>query len=247
MRRAIHMGDAIEAITWDDPRFDISVHKLVPEAEADGIVDMLEPIKNKLDIMLLGNHEYKLWKYGNITGRICRELSTAKHTVEYGTYSCVVHIYDDEGLQFKMYLNHGFGTVRSAAKDYQQAQGNIKANLKLKLAGFFEDVLIAAMGHTHRMIIVPPTDEQLYLYTSKEGKIKQKYMDLADNDKHIDPDRRYYINTGSFLKLYDEEPDIHGEYAVSYAEMKGYKPIQLGFVCIEVRDRKIRKVYKVRI
>ena len=246
-RHAIHMGDAIEAITWDDARFDLSVHKLVPQAERDDIVEILKPIRNRLDVMLLGNHELKLWKYGNITSDICRALSTPKHTVEYGTLSCVIRIFDDEGLQFKMYLHHGFGYARSAAKDYHQALGNLKASLKNKLKDFFADVLIAAMGHTHKLLIVPPTDEQLFLYTTEKGEVKGGYMDLAENSKHIDPDRRYYINTGSFLRLFDEKPDARGEYATGYAELRGYKPVKLGFVNIEVRNRRPVNVYGVKV
>lgn len=119
---AIHMGDAVDAITWADNRFDLSITKLTPSQERNAMIDILGPIKNKIDVMLLGNHEYACWKYGNLTEEICEALSTETHEVVYGTYTCVVQIYDDDGLQFKMYLTHGFGTIRSNAKDYEQKE-----------------------------------------------------------------------------------------------------------------------------
>ena len=246
-RHAINLGDLIEGVRSDDYRFDETIHSLTPAKEMENMGEFLTPVSKLLDVVLMGNHEYASHNYGNLTQILCKDLSTPQHTVEYGTYSCVVQIYDDEGLQFKMYLHHGFGSVRSQAKDYQQAQGNVKANLRLKLKDFFDDVLIAAMGHTHRLIVVPPTDEQLYLYATKDGKIKQGYMNLGTNANYIDPDRRYYINTGSFLKLFDEKPDAFGNYAVGYAEMKGYKPIDLGFINIEVRNRRIKNVQKIKV
>jgi len=35
--------------------------------------------------------------------------------------------------------------------------------------------------------------------------------------------------------------------AVGYAEMKGYKPIDLGFINIEVRNRRIKSVQKIKV
>ena len=246
-RRAIHMGDATEAITWADNRFDITIHRITPNQQRDGMIDFLQPVKNKIDVMLLGNHEYKLWKYGNLTDDICKALTNRKHEVKYGTLSCVIRIFDDIGLQFKMFLHHGFGRVASQAKDFEQKQGNIKASLKNKLKPFFSDVLISAMGHTHRSIIVPPTEEQLYLYINKKGSLKQGYIELGENADFIDPDKRYFINTGSFLKLFDPEPDAHGVFAVGYGELAGYQPIDLGFINIEVRNRRIKSVQKIKV
>jgi hypothetical protein len=94
-----------------------------------------------------------------------------------------------------------------------------------------------AMGHTHRLIITPPT-KQLYL-TYGSGKPKQHYLEWdGSNDGYTDPDCRFYVNTGSFLKMY-------GEGVISYAEMKGYDPVELGAAIIKVEDRKVTNVRKM--
>jgi len=245
-RRAVHMGDAVEAITRDDKRFDPTLSTGVPLQQRDHVAGLLEPIKEKLDIMLIGNHEWKLLPFGNLTTDLCKTLSTPSHKVEYGTFSCVAEIHDDIGLMYKIFLTHGNLRLQSQAKDYQQMRGNKRARLRLYLKDFASDCLIMACGHTHQCHIVEPTDEQLYLYY-QNGKIKQGYLGLGEQSNYIDPDQRYYVNTGGFFRLYTDEVDADGYHLTGYPELFGYKPMELAFPVIEVRDRKIQRIYKKKV
>jgi len=241
-RRAIHMGDGQEAIMINDPRFHPATQKDPPLKINEHFTDLLRPIRNRLDIMIQGNHERKLWPFGDLTKGTCNTLSTQNHQVHYGTFSCVAEIKDEFGLMFRIFLIHGKRPITSQAKDYDQAQGNMKARLKLLLQSLRGDCLVMAMGHTHRLLIREPA-EKLYLYTAGK-RIKQAYIKQAKTQQYIDPDQRWYVNTGSFYKLYTDELGFDGEWVNSYAELAMYTPMELGFVVIWVEDRQIVSIEK---
>lgn len=229
---AIHMGDAIEAIKPDDPRYDPKLCTgKVPMEQADEVITQLKPIKDHLITMLLGNHEMKLHLFGNITEGICSRLE-----IPYGTYSCKVTFQFDDGSYFKGFFHHGFGSIGSYAKSPIQRQTTMMEALKRKLAFKQGDCKIAAMGHTHKLLICQPIAE-LFL-TSDNERFYQGYTTEVDNGKYIHPDNRWYFNTGSFLKLY--ENGVSG-----YADIFGYDPIELGFIVINIRDRVIQSAEKV--
>jgi len=236
-RRAIHMGDAHEARYINHPYFHPGEHKDVPLKQNEYNKELFKPAKSRIDVMLLGNHEWDLWRFGNLTNFLCQYLSTPTHQVQYGSFSCVLEVrtQKDNSLMYKVFLHHGFGTIRSQAKDFEQKQANEKARLKDMLRDLFGDCLIMGMGHTHRLIIVPPT-EKLYMYHSA-GKIKQGYLKQGRNESYIDSDRRWYVNTGSFEKLYSDKLGYDGEPVSGYAERKGMRPVELGFPVIQVEDR----------
>jgi hypothetical protein len=220
---AIHMGDAIEAIKPDDPRYDpkLCTNK-VPLEQADEVIQQLMPIKENLITCLLGNHEMKLHLFGNITEYICRQLN-----VPYGTYSSKVTFRFDDNSYIKGFFHHGFGSIGSYAKSPIQRQTTMLEALKRKLAFKSGDCKIMAIGHTHKLLICQPISE-LYL-TSDQDRFYQGYTTDTSNGKYIHPDNRWYFNTGSFLKLYRD--GVSG-----YADMFGYDPIELGFVLIKIRE-----------
>jgi hypothetical protein len=229
---AIHMGDAIEAIKPDDPRYDpkLCTNK-VPLEQAEEIIDQLKPIKGNLITMLLGNHEMKLHLYGNITEHICRGLD-----IPYGTYSCKISFQFDNGEFMKVFCHHGFGSINSYAKSPLQRQTTMQEALKRKLAFKAGDCKIMAMGHTHKLLVVPPIGE-LFL-TSDNERFYQGYTNEVNNGKYIHPDNRWYCNTGSFLKLYQD--GVSG-----YADIFGYDPVELGYMQISIRNRVIVSAEKV--
>ena len=59
-------------------------------------------------------------------------------------------------------------------------------------------------------------------------------------DGYIEPNHRYYVNTGTFLKTYGLGVD-------GYGERRGYDSIERGWVVVMVRDGKLTEVRKVRI
>ena len=223
------MGDAIEAIMTDDKRYDRTSQDSVPLQQADGVIERYKPVGKKIKFWLIGNHELKLHRFGDLGKYMADGIDCP-----YGTYTSVVEVSDKYGPMYRIFASHGFGMIKSNAKDAEQQQGNMKAALKMKLREKRGDCVVQAMGHTHKLIIVPPSGK-LYLYTDENGKTKQGYLSSGDSTaQYIDPDQRWYVNTGSFLKLYNDDLDVSG-----YAEVKGYDPVNLGYPVIKVRDRKV--------
>lgn len=227
-----HMGDAIEAIMNDDKRFYAENDRQstpIPLRQMELAIEKERPIAPMLVVRLQGNHERKLWKFGNITEEICKELN-----VPYGTYSCKVTALDRSGkLMYKMYLTHGSKSITSTADDPIRRQANMRLILKRHLKNNAADCAIMGKGHTHKLIVSEP-ESSLYL-TDDGDEIKQHYTSSGQNEPYIHPDARWYVNTGSFVKLF-------GDGTSGYAEIAEYDPIELGFAVVKVRDRKIVSV-----
>jgi hypothetical protein len=231
-----HMGDMIEAIAIDDKRYDFTAKVPIPFQQAQNAIKRYRPIADKMQFQLLGNHELKLWKFGNLSEYIAMELG-----VTYGTYSAIIEVSDTHGLLYRMYVSHGFGVLSSNAKDPEQMKANKSASLKQRMKGKAGDCLIMAMGHTHQLIVVPPSEELIIEHTT--GKPKQKYISQGNGtDAYIEPNRRWYLNTGSFYKLYTDDIEVSG-----YGEIKGYNPTELGYGVIECRDRQVSNIRKVTV
>jgi len=252
-RRLVSMGDLFEGRTLDHPYFDLADHKLLPLQVRDHLVEILSPVRDKIDVMLMGNHEWDLRMFGNVTNELCKQLSTPDHRIEYGTMSCVLEVYTDEDpqgfessqLMYKVYLHHGFGTITSQAKDFEQQEGNKRARLKLMLRELAGDCLVMAMGHTHQLMIVPPTGE-LYLY-HKDFEVKQDYLKQGWNERHINPNQRWYANTGAFLLRSTEQLGNDGLPFSGYPERRGYRPMVRGFAVVKAENGRLKEVEAIRL
>jgi len=233
MGYAIDLGDAIEAIASDDKRYtDDTAKQPIPLKQANDYIEMIRPIKDKIIVRLLGNHEHTLHRFGNLAQHICTQLD-----IPYGTFTVKVLFTDKKTgkLMFKAFVTHGFRSITNQAFDPIQREANVKARLKRLLSEKSGDCILQAMGHTHKLIVAEPTKK---LWLSDDGmNIKQQYMNHEGN-LYIHPDHRWTVNTGSFLKLY--ENGVSG-----YAEMYGYDPVELGYARVEVRKGEIENVHKV--
>jgi len=227
---AVDGGDMIEAILADDSRF--SQEKLtepLPLAQMNAAIQNRIPIKDNLLAILMGNHERKLWRFGDITEEVCRKLS-----VPYGTYSCKFSIKDSKGrLMYKVYETHGFKNITSTADDPKRRRSNMELILKRHLRFKAGDCAVMIKGHTHKLLVCKPEPE-LYL-TDDEQRIQQEYTSWGQNETYIHPDARWYGNAGSFLKL-------HGEGISGYAEIMEYDPVELGFLILVVRNGEIQEL-----
>jgi hypothetical protein len=222
----------------DDNRYSEATRDSRPIKQCEAVVEDFKSLEGHLKVMLDGNHPRKLWRFGDLTkDLICKPLG-----IQYGTISCIVHVRDQYGLIYNMYCHHGFGTINSNAKDYEQRKANMKANLKMKLKYKFNNCLIMSCGHTHKLLIVRPTEE-LMLIAEDNGRVSQRYKGWEQSDE-IDQDKRWYTNTGSFYRTFSDELDRNNEPIVSYPEMFGYDPVELGFLNIQCRDRKIVNIEK---
>lgn len=220
-------GDMIESICADDPRF--SPEKLtepLPLVQIDKAIEVRQSIRKNLLAILMGNHERKVWRFGDITSKVCKELG-----IPYGTYTSKITVKDTKGnLLYKIYETHGFKGINSTADDPKRRQSNMELILKRHLKHKAGDCAVMIKHHAHKLLSCKP-EAELYL-TDDGNHIKQNYTGWGQNENYIHPDARWYGCAGSFLKLF-------GDGISGYAEIFEYDPVELGFLVLKVRDRKI--------
>lgn len=231
-------GDLAEAIMIDDKRYSadtVDKQTSVPLLQYQAVVKELLPIKDRLITILEGNHDAKLARYGNfVRDYVCKELG-----VPYGTYSSKVTIKDLKGNnQYKIFVTHGSRNISSTADDPIRRESNMKLSLKRILSDKAGDCILQCQGHSHKLLVADPLSK-LYL-TDNEIEIRSNYTaSLHNGDNYIHPDHRYFISSGSFLKLY-------GDMGVSgYAEIFGYDPVELGYVVANIENGIVKAVDKV--
>lgn len=234
---ACHMGDSVENIMIDDKRYNretVDPNTGLPLTQYEEVVKELWDIKEKLLVMLEGNHDIGITaKVGNILrDNVCRDLGDGRDI--FGTYMAKLVINDPDGeLMYKGFLAHGFGSLSSTADDPVRRKANRVLSLKRKLADFAGDCIFMAMGHTHQLLVKEPISE---LYLVDDGKdIQQRYTNSMQTAEFIPKDLRWYVNTGCFYKLF--EMGVSG-----YAERSGYKPMELGYVVVDVVDGVIKEI-----
>ena len=224
---AIIIGDLAEAICVDDKRFDPETADLslpTPVRQYQKVVEILRPIADKILYINDGNHDYKLSNVINfIRDVVCKDLN-----IKYGTYSSKIAILNEKGkVRFKIFTTHGSRSISSSADDPIRQKANMKLSLKRILHQKAADCVVMACGHTHKLIVSRP-ERSLFLTDNKKW-IKQNYTSAQQNSEYIPPSLRWFINTGSFLKLYNLGTS-------GYAERFGYDPVELGYVKVSVDD-----------
>lgn len=220
-------GDDIEAINPDDKRYSEELKTTpLPLVQMRNAVAKRESIKKLLLYKLQGNHEQHHWAFGDIMADMCKTLG-----VTYGTWTTKLTVTDKQGnFMYKVFDEHGRKQISSAADDPKRRRENMQLILKRHLRWKAADCAVMIKHHTHKLLVCKPETE-LYL-TDNGSSVYQNYTELDQTGAYIDPDARWYGNAGSFLKLYVE--NISG-----YAERAEYDPVELGFLILKVRDKKI--------
>jgi len=240
---AIGMGDYIEAIDHSDKRFDVhsvDLDKIRPDQQIDHFIEKIKSSSKKIVTLLQGNHEAKLVKFYDYAAGAARKLN-----VPYGTYSSICTFHrngcnggKNEQYLFKVFVTHGSGTIRTVADDPERQEANLNLSLKRKLKRKSGECAIQCMGHTHKLLICRPKTS---LYLTSDGKeLKQNYTRSDQAAQFIHPDHRWYVNSGSFMRLY-----LKG--VSGYAERFGYDPMEMGFVVAKIRDCKIQDIDRVYV
>lgn len=220
-------GDMLEAITIDDKRFSREkMAEALPLQQKKRAVIKRKPIKDKYLWMLEGNHERKLWRFGDLAAEIADELG-----IDYGTYTTKCSITNKLGrLLYKVFDTHGYKSISSTADDPIRRDTNMKLQLKRHLKFKAADCAVMIKHHVHKLLVSEPTHS---LYLTDDGKkIKQHYTHWGQDEQYIHPDARWYGCAGSFVRLYGE--DMSG-----YAEIAEYDPVEIGWLVLMVRDEKI--------
>lgn len=208
------MGDYIEAIQIDDPRFDElsidpfykirDISQLITQQMQD-IVRLFSPIRHKCLGLLSGNHEETVrLKYKRyIMYEIAERLGLIDKLLGYDGWIQLTFRREKPKAKlsfttYNIYATHGFGAARKSGA---------KIN-RLEDVAHFMDAEIICLAHEHKKIIAPPL---LRLGLSQQATLIQK--------------KQLAVMTGSFLKGYIQ----HGQ---TYVEKKGYAPADLGVVKI---------------
>ena len=104
---------------------------------------------------------------------------------------------------------------------------------------------VSVLGNTHQLMVVPPTGE-LYLY-HKDGKVEQDYLGQGWNERHIDPNRRWYVNTGAFLLRSTDQVGHDNLPFSGYPERRGYAPMVRGFAVVKAEGGRLKEVEAIRL
>ena len=241
----IDHGDIIEAICVDDKRwssFDSRIGSITSQ-KAWAIKEYM-PIADQLLCNIDGNHPWKLHKHGPITAEICKELKVA-----FGTWTAKLTFTHKGKLQFKHLATHGNGSIGSIADDIERRKLNWRLALKRKLRDLAADTFLMSMGHTHKIIINKPSSV-LYL-TDNGHKISDHNKVPESSSLYIHPDFRWYVNTGSFLKIYgdtvvedNDTPIEESKIGSGYGERAMYAPLETGFCVGLIRNSELVDVKK---
>lgn len=230
-------GDCIEGIMIDDKRYnDIGVRHDKILNQISQAVKNRKPIKDKLICLLAGNHDFKLWKVGDTAQTIAKELN-----VRYGDWTSIICYVDKKGRPlFKHYACHGGKKISSVAGPRRRRKTNMEVRLQENLKDQASDCFLMTQGHEHKLIVVPP-DESLLLYSDK-GHLKSCYTNdcIQQTGTYLHEDLRWYCCIGSFLK--NKIPN-----GITYAEIMGLPPTELGFLVAVIRNRKLISIDKVKL
>lgn len=230
------MGDLLECILIDDKRFQIEIHGLknffvhqLAELKAE-----LWGVRKKIITVHFGNHEAKLFKLGDFIHDLCDEIH-----VPYGGFSAKTTVWSLSGeALYKIYSTHGRLTVNSTADDPVRRRSNMQLTIKRRLQDFAGDAVVMVTGHAHKLIVVPPERE---MYMIDDGtEIRARYTKAVQHGDYIDPALRFYACTGSFLKS-----TILG--ATTYSEASMYRPVQLGYPELVVKDGVVTEFREVHL
>ena len=212
----ILMGDYGEAINSKDPRHDYNAldgEYPTPDKQYRKAIQDLLPIKDKVIMVLEGNHESNFWRRHN--HNYTEDLALALGAPYAGFSGYVLFNFKRKigdtvsNNILRIYAHHGWAGGRS---------DGYKVKVIQDLANIFEDAHLYLMGHTHKRGPVFPTTRL---------RVNHRNKKVMDSDKH-------FIYTGSFIKGHDVGKG-------SYVEARAYPPTQLGAAFIQVRPNRVDK------
>lgn len=185
----IGMGDYLDCININDKRFDAkTIDKTyrikdlsnLAVVQAQDFIKLVTPIKDKILLLLSGNHESKYTRVYNmdIFTYICDKLNVSYRIENVGMVKLNVAIQNRDNRMVTMFLNHGDG-------------GNGKREgypLNILHDVFrWSDCDVNIMGHIHQLV-----EDKKYFFSinPKTNKFSQR--------------AKLYGVSGTFLKTYEE-------------------------------------------
>lgn len=235
-------GDPIEAIDPLDKRFVKNSMELSVLEQMDAAVKCRAKIAWAMLGMNDSNHP---WKYqrtiGCVTEKIIKDVEEKYNTkVVYGTWaSRIAFITRRNELMFKMFARHGKKPISSTSPDPERKQSYKRFRLKVLLkSNKADDCVLQVRGHTHEQIMVEPIRD---MYITDDGKeLHKAYKKVPHDAEYIDPNLRWYVSPGSFLKT--QALGVSG-----YGEIGEYEPIENGYALAKIRSRQISEVKFIEV
>lgn len=234
----IDHGDVIDAIDPLDPRWyggltaEGSILQQIHRAKKNR-----QSIREKIIVILDGNHPMKKWAIGEITKDICKELK-----IPFGSWSTkITYTNHRNDILYKHYCIHGRKGINSTADDPKRRRTNKQLILKRLLKNKSGDCVLMSRGHSHWLDRLPPEHD---VYLADDGKKAfQQFTEADHTAEYIHPDLRWYVSCGSFLKNV-----ITGQGISGYGEVGDYDPnLWCGYMLCRVREGKIQSIEPVRL
>ena len=217
--RWLHLGDLLEAITPDDPRFHMDEHKQSILQQAKFAVDQISEASDTCMGLITGNHERKLSRK---VGCITDHMAKLAEVPSLGDTAVMIFSFPD--AQYTGFFAHGSGYLGANSNEPERNRTNLKIRLRNKLRPFHYD--IRGIAHFHREVIAEPVYERRLTLVGIETKMRPVHV--QDN---------WAFTCPSMFRNYTE----HG----SYAEAALYGPTELGWIEFDVDSTGIKCVRHV--
>lgn len=250
---SVFMGDSADFITRVSRMYEPDIHTMTPLETINDVKLLFEPIKHTVLAFLDSNHDQFIKELGNVALYICNQI-WGEHEVllkqdngdlyipqraKYATESAKITFLDKDGNKmWKAFVEHGKRPVNSAADNLIRIESNQRLILQRHMRFKHTDSVVNAKAHIHKLLIQPPTPPLCMKDDTK--KLIHFYPDPRVYHKHdyIPIEFRWYVATGSFLRLYALN-------ATTYSERAEYDPVDLGFAVVLVRDKKVQDIKRV--
>jgi predicted phosphodiesterase len=219
----LFLGDAIEGKKIDSPHFDPSTldsKQISIQQQYRYFRDLITPVKNKILCLNQGNHDRYIARNFNYLEELGERTG-----IPIGGYQTLVEVHP--GLLVFMF--HGWRGMPRGAKDPIQREGNRRAWLKRELEELSGSAHVMLMGHTHHLLVQPPTEQYTLLRHPGGKDVRAAFFTepeaLVDTEHGAlpwVPERaRWYGNTGTMRRS-------GGFGYVDYSEIAGYSPSPIG-------------------
>lgn len=243
----LNTGDNIEGKIPNDKHFsrssiDLKRVLITPQEQAEAIVKVMSPVKNKILVWGRGNHERKIENTWDAGKEISKMLG-----VQYGMFNYKFIATDKKGaVRFKIHIHHGSRNIKSNAKDTIQRRANKEAALRqLYIGTGISDCVLHAGSHWHQQIISPPPYALERHIGDNGSKITTFTRKPApQNEDYISPEQRWVASVGCFRKTFTQPDDMMDD----YAEVSMYSgAADLGWTEVEIKDYQVVDVKAVSV
>ena len=140
---------------------------MTPDEQIDYLVELLEPMRDKILVMIEGNHELRSYKSDGILviKRVARELGI-ENCYSNGAYLLFIDI---DGVTYSIYGKHGTGGGKTVG---------VKANRLIDmLDNVNADIFIHS--HTHTLLVCRALGNYIHPATNEQNEVDHLYLNSS--------------------------------------------------------------------